>query len=59
MDEDCDDESKKLCINIAGSLIQNGADLYVKNKREQAPLDLCQDENVHKLLIRIYMENFK
>lgn len=56
--EECD-ASKKLCVNIAGNLIQSGADLHAKNKRDQSPLDLCQDENVGKLLTRIYMENFK
>jgi E3 ubiquitin-protein ligase mind-bomb len=43
---------KKSSANIALFLVQNGADLYITNKKNQTTLDLCPDPNLAKILIR-------
>ena len=47
---------KKLVINIATSLIENGADLYLKNKKNQTPLDLCSDSVLNKSLSKKFKD---
>ncbi|CAH0404888.1 unnamed protein product [Chilo suppressalis] len=41
---------KKSSVSIACFLVSNGADLTVKNKKGQTPLDLCPDPNLYKTL---------
>ena len=48
---------KKSSANIACFLAANGADLTVKNKKNQTPLDLCPDPNLCKALTKCQKEN--
>lgn len=43
---------KKSSASIALFLVQSGADLYVKNRKNQTPLDLCPDPNLCRALIK-------
>ncbi|XP_049295413.1 E3 ubiquitin-protein ligase mind-bomb [Anopheles funestus] len=47
---------KKASASIACFLAANGADLTVKNRKLQTPLDLCPDPNLCKTLIKCYNE---
>lgn len=47
---------KKSNASIAVYLVSNGADLTVKNKKNQCPLDLCSDPNLIKHLTRLKEE---
>lgn len=47
---------KKSSASIACFLVQNGADLNIKNKKGQTPLDLCPDPNLCKALSKCYKE---
>ncbi|CAF1147481.1 unnamed protein product, partial [Brachionus calyciflorus] len=38
--------------NLACLLIDNGASLYIKNNKNQTPIDLCNDSNFIKFLIK-------
>uniref|UniRef100_A0A915KDU0 RING-type E3 ubiquitin transferase n=1 Tax=Romanomermis culicivorax TaxID=13658 RepID=A0A915KDU0_ROMCU len=44
---------KKSSVSIATFLVSNGADLSIKNKKGQTPLDLCPDPNLCKLLVKM------
>jgi E3 ubiquitin-protein ligase mind-bomb len=48
--------NKKSSANIALLLVQNGADINIKNKKEQTPLDLCTDLSLNKQLQKIFKE---
>lgn len=48
---------KKSSASIACFLAANGADLSVKNKKGQTPLDLCPDPNLCKALTKCQKEN--
>ena len=48
---------KKSSASIACFLAANGADLTVKNKKSQTPLDLCPDPNLCKALTKCQKEN--
>jgi E3 ubiquitin-protein ligase mind-bomb len=48
---------KKSSASIACFLVANGADLSVKNKKGQTPLDLCPDPNLCKALTKCQKEN--
>ena len=48
---------KKSSASIACFLAANGADLSVKNKKNQTPLDLCPDPNLSKALSNCQKEN--
>lgn len=43
---------KKGSASIAVFLASNGAQLHVKNKKDQTPLDLCPDPHLLKLLTK-------
>ena len=43
---------KKSNASIALFLASNGADLHVKNRKGQTPLDLCPDPHLLKLLTK-------
>ena len=47
---------KKSSASIACFLAGNGADLTIKNKKGQTPLDLCPDPNLCKTLTKCYKE---
>ena len=47
---------KKSSASIACFLVANGADLAVKNKKGQTPLDLCPDPNLCKALTKCQKE---
>ncbi|XP_054710060.1 E3 ubiquitin-protein ligase MIB1-like [Uloborus diversus] len=47
---------KKSNASIACFLVSNGADLSVKNKKGQTPLDLCPDPNLCKALTKCHKE---
>ncbi|GFW99754.1 e3 ubiquitin-protein ligase MIB1 [Trichonephila clavipes] len=47
---------KKSNASIACFLVQNGADLNIKNKKGQTPLDLCPDPNLCKALTKCYKD---
>lgn len=47
---------KKASASIACFLAANGADLTIKNRKLQTPLDLCPDPNLCKTLIKCYKE---
>ena len=47
---------KKSSASIACFLAANGADLNVKNKKGQTPLDLCPDPNLCKALAKCHKE---
>ncbi|KAL9702341.1 hypothetical protein quinque_005859 [Culex quinquefasciatus] len=47
---------KKASASIACFLAANGADLTIKNRKLQTPLDLCPDPNLCKMLIKCYNE---
>lgn len=47
---------KKSSASIALFLAANGADLNVKNKKSQTPLDLCPDPNLCKALAKCHKE---
>ena len=47
---------KKSSASIACFLAANGADLTIKNKKGQTPLDLCPDPNLSKALAKCYRE---
>ena len=47
---------KVLAINLAYTLIQNGADLFGRNKNDQTPLDLCTDKSFNEMLMKKYKE---
>lgn len=47
---------KKSSASIACFLAANGADLQVKNKKGQSPLDLCPDPNLCKTLVKCHKE---
>ena len=48
---------KKSSASIACFLAANGADLSLKNKKNQTPLDLCPDPNLCKALTKCQKEN--
>lgn len=41
---------KKSSAAIACFLVTHGGDLYIKNKKNQTPLDLCPDPNLYETL---------
>lgn len=47
---------KKSSASIACFLAANGADLNLKNKKGQTPLDLCPDPNLCKALAKCHKE---
>ena len=47
---------KKSNASIACFLVSNGADLNMKNKKGQTPLDLCPDPNLCKALTKCHKE---
>ena len=47
---------KKSSASIALFLAANGADLNLKNKKGQSPLDLCPDPNLCKALAKCHKE---
>ncbi|XP_070491410.1 E3 ubiquitin-protein ligase mind-bomb-like isoform X1 [Chironomus tepperi] len=47
---------KKASASIACFLAANGADLTIKNRKLQTPLDLCPDPNLCKILIKCFNE---
>ncbi|KAL9692296.1 hypothetical protein quinque_016494 [Culex quinquefasciatus] len=47
---------QKASASIACFLAANGADLTIKNRKLQTPLDLCPDPNLCKMLIKCYNE---
>ncbi|XP_055906296.1 E3 ubiquitin-protein ligase mind-bomb isoform X1 [Eupeodes corollae] len=47
---------KKASASIACFLAANGADLTMKNRKLQTPLDLCPDPNLCKTLLKCYNE---
>ncbi|KAK2193983.1 hypothetical protein NP493_4g13004 [Ridgeia piscesae] len=47
---------KKSSASIACFLAANGADLTIKNKKGQSPLDLCPDPNLCKALTKCHKE---
>ena len=50
---------KKSSASIACFLAANGADLNLKNKKGQSPLDLCPDPNLCKALAKCHKERHK
>lgn len=48
--------NKKASASIACFLAANGADLTLKNRKLQTPLDLCPDPNLCKTLVKCYNE---
>lgn len=48
--------NKKASASIACFLAANGADLTLKNRKLQTPLDLCPDPNLCKTLLKCYNE---
>merc|ERR1719245_1246919 len=48
---------KKSSASIACFLVANGAELSIKNKKGQTPLDLCPDPNLCKALTKCQKEN--
>ena len=61
MNENCIDQyifsDKKSSASIACFLAANGANLSVKNKKGQTPLDLCPDPNLCKALTNCQKES--
>ena len=53
------DQENKGSSSIACFLVQNGADLKLKNKKGRTPLDLCPDPNLCKQLSKLYDERNK
>ena len=49
---------KKSSASIACFLAANGADLSIKNKKGQTPLDLCPDPNLCKVSY-LFLHYFK
>uniref|UniRef100_U5EJK2 RING-type E3 ubiquitin transferase n=1 Tax=Corethrella appendiculata TaxID=1370023 RepID=U5EJK2_9DIPT len=47
---------KKASASIACFLAAHGADLTIKNRKLQTPLDLCPDPNLCKTLVKCYNE---
>lgn len=47
---------KKASASIACFLAANGADLTIKNRKLQTPLDLCPNPNLCKILVKCYNE---
>ncbi|RWS13086.1 E3 ubiquitin-protein ligase MIB1-like protein [Dinothrombium tinctorium] len=47
---------KKSSASIACFLVSSGADLNIKNKKGQTPLDLCPDPNLCKALAKCHKE---
>ena len=47
---------KKSSASIALFLAANGADLNIKNKKGQTPVDLCPDPNLCKALAKCHKE---
>lgn len=47
---------KKSSASIACFLAANGADLTIKNKKGQTPLDLCPDPNLCKTLTKCHKD---
>ncbi|CAN8025960.1 unnamed protein product [Ixodes persulcatus] len=47
---------KKSSASIACFLVSNGAELYIKNKKGQAPLDLCPDPNLCNALVKCHKD---
>ena len=47
---------KKSSASIALFLAANGADLHIKNKKGQTPLDLCPDPNLCKALTKCHKD---
>lgn len=47
---------KKSSASIACFLVSNGADLFIKNKKNQTPLDLCPDPNLCTALTKCHKE---
>ena len=48
--------NKKSSANIALLLVQNGADINIKNKKQQTALDLCTDLSLNKQLQKLVKE---
>lgn len=53
------DQENKGPSTIACFLVQNGADLKLKNKKARTPLDLCPDPNLCKQLSKLYDERHR
>jgi E3 ubiquitin-protein ligase mind-bomb len=52
-------QGKLSAINMACILIQNGCDLYARNKKQQTPMDICTDSSLTKLLLNQFKEHHK
>jgi E3 ubiquitin-protein ligase mind-bomb len=50
---------KMASTNLACMLIQYGADLSIKNKNQQTPLDICSDPNLGKVLNKHFKEKIR
>ncbi len=50
---------KKSSASIAVFLASNGAQLNLKNHKEQTPLDLCPDPHLLKLLTKCSLDHHK
>lgn len=50
---------KKSAASIACFLAANGADLAIRNKKGQSPLDLCPDPNLCKVLAKCHKEKVR
>lgn len=51
-----DKDKKKTSATIACFLAGNGADLKIKNKKGQTPLDLCPDANLLVALTKCHKD---
>lgn len=50
---------KKSAASIACFLAANGADLGIRNKKGQSPLDLCPDPSLCKALAKCHKEKIR
>lgn len=50
---------KKSAASIACFLAANGADLGIRNKKGQSPLDLCPDPSLCKALAKCHKEKVR
>lgn len=50
---------KKSAASIACFLAANGADLSIRNKKGQSPLDLCPDPSLCKALAKCHKEKVR
>ena len=48
-----------IVLDIGKALIQHGANLFLKNKKSQSPLDLCTDPVLNKVLNQFHKDTLK